>query len=265
MNVHALELYVCPQCRGKLHQGANALSCSACEKDYPVTRDIPDFVLLNPQKSTNPFLHGFGKILAPLYESPFWFPIMLKLLGGWDAPTLGQIVKSVSEKIDSIEGLVLDVATGTGTYGRHIAGSSRTVYGIDISLEMLRKGQQFAKRESVEHMNFARADGVALPFDNGIFDGCLFCGSLHVFPDTKGVLEEVGRTLKPGAGVIVTTLIHGDKGILKARGGRHHEMKNMKVFDLLDLKTIIEQAGFVDFKPETYGCLLMFTMKKRIV
>jgi len=263
MNDQVFDLYVCPRCRGKLLKRPDALHCKGCEKNYPVTGGIPDFVLVTPQESTNPFLHGFGKILAPLYESPFWFPIMLKLLGGWDAPTLGQIVESVSEKIGSVNGRVLDVATGTGTYGRHVAGRRRSVYGIDISLEMLRKGQQFVEREGVDNMSFARADGESMPFADGVFDCCLFCGSLHVFPDTKRVLREVGRTLKLGAPVVVTTLIHGEKGILKARGTRQREPKKMKVFDLPGLQVDVEEAGFDDFKPEAYGCLLMFTMRKK--
>jgi ubiquinone/menaquinone biosynthesis C-methylase UbiE len=53
---------------------------------------------------------------------------------------------------------------------------------------MLRKGQQFTQRKGVKNMKFARADGESLPFDDGVFDGCLFCGSLHVFPNTKRVL-----------------------------------------------------------------------------
>jgi len=264
MNGHVFDFYVCPRCKGKLLQAPDALHCKVCEKDYGVTGGIPDFVLVSPQESANPFLHGFGKILAPLYESPFWFPIMLKLLGGWNAPTLGQIVASVGEKISSVDGHVLDVATGTGTYGRHVAGSRRTVYGVDISLEMLRKGQQFTRRESVTNMNFARADGECLPFADGVFDGCLFCGSLHVFPDTKRVLIEVGRTLKPGAPVVVTTLIHGEKGVFKASSRNQREPKQMKVFDLPALQADVKEAGFGDFKPEAFGCLLMFTMRKKL-
>ncbi len=263
MSDQALNVYVCPRCKGTLHPSPTALRCDACAMDYPVTGGIPDFVLVNPQESANPFLHGFGKLLAPLYEGPFWFPIMLRLLGGRGAPSLGQIVESISEKMSSIDGVVLDVATGTGTYGRHIAGSRRTVYGIDISLEMLRKGQALAEREGVGCMNFARADGETLPFADSVFDGCLFCGSLHVFPDTRRVLREVGRTLKKGARVVVTTMIHGDKGILKARGGSRPDPANMKVFDLPDLKADVEETGFVEFEPEVYGCLLMFAMTKK--
>ena len=161
--------------------------------------------------------------------------------------------------MSAVEGLVIDVATGTGTFGRHIAGINRTVYGIDISLEMLQKGQYYVKREGVKNMNFARADAESLPFGNSVFDGCLFCGSLHIFLDTAAILREVGRTLKPGAVVCVTTLIHGEKGIYKHTLSRPH----MKIFDIPDLVKIVNEAGFDQFDSQSYGCLILFTMRKK--
>ena len=133
----------------------------------------------------NPFLHGFGKLLAPIYESPLWFPIVIKLLGGWNAPTIKDNIKFIRETMAPVKGLVLDVATGTGINGRHIAGPQRAVYGVDISVEMLRKAQKYMQRDRIQKMFLARADGDALPFGDAVFDGCLLCGCLHIFPDTR--------------------------------------------------------------------------------
>jgi hypothetical protein len=110
-----------PDAGGELTREPGLLRCGSCRKDYPVSKGFPDFVLVDPRESANPFLHGFGRILAPLYESPLWFPLVLKLLGGWGAPNLGAIVESVRQKLGDVEGRVLDMATGTGTYGRHLA------------------------------------------------------------------------------------------------------------------------------------------------
>lgn len=253
------DLYVCPNCKGRLQQKSHAFHCDECRQVYPLNSDIPDFLPVQQQESSNPFLRGFGKILAPIYESPIWFPIVLKLLGGWGAPSLKDINRLVYERMSSVEGLVLDVATGTGTLGRHIAGTGRIVYGIDISFEMLRKGQVYTKREGIQKMNFARADGEALPFGKGVFDGCLLCGSLHIYPDTHKVLTEIGRTLKPGAPVVVTTLIHGEKGIYS---DPRQKAKNMKIFEIEELKKIVYEAGFENFEPQAHGCLLIFSMRK---
>jgi hypothetical protein len=68
--------------------------------------------------------------------------------------------------------------------------------------------------------------------------------------------------LKQGAPVVVTTLIHGEKGVFKAGGTHQREPKQMKVFDLPALQADVKKAGFGDFKPEASGCLLLFTMRR---
>ena len=177
--------YVCPQCHGALQDDPGTLRCLPCERTFPKRDDIPDFLLEAPGDSADPFLRDvedFGK-LAAIYESPLWFPVMLRLLGGWNASSLSELVAFGRGLMDRVQGRVLDVATGTGTYGRHVAGRGRVVFGIDVSQHMLRKGQVFAQQEKVTHMHFARADAGALPFADGTFDGCMLCGSLHIFPD----------------------------------------------------------------------------------
>jgi ubiquinone/menaquinone biosynthesis C-methylase UbiE len=78
--------------------------------------------------------------------------------------------------------------------GRMVAMSLENegaLYGTDISLEMFRKSQQFAQRDNIKNMNFAGADGESLPFVQEVSECCLFCGSLHIFLDTKKVLKRV--------------------------------------------------------------------------
>lgn len=263
MNNHEFEMYVCPQCHAVLSWQRNALFCDACHQAYPVVKGIPDFVIADSDKNSNPFLHGFGKILAPLYEGPFWFPIMLKLLGGWHAPSLQEITSMACEKISSTEGWILDVATGTGTIGRHLAEDQRHVYGVDISQEMIERGQMYAARQGILNMHSARADAEVLPFRDGVFDACLFCGSLHIFPNTVEILQKVGRTLKKQAPVVVTTVIRGEYGIFSKKQKRQVEPRNMKVFELDELERMVSEAGFTEFKPEIIGCLILFMMRKQ--
>jgi len=46
------------------------------------------------------------------------------------------------------------------------------------------------------------------------------------------------------------------------KNGRAPTMKNVKAFQLPDLQRMVSEAGFEDFKPEPFGCLLLFTMKR---
>ena len=69
---------------------------------------------------------------------------------------------------------------GPGTYGRRIASPSKEVFGIDISMGVLRQGAAYLAREGNLNMHFARARVEAIPFEDGLFDAALCCGSLHL-------------------------------------------------------------------------------------
>ena len=123
-----LNIYACPGCRGKLQQQQDAFRCSSCDRSYRLTGGIPDFLLVRPEESENPVLRDvdeFGK-LAAVYETRLWFPLVLRLLGGWHASTPGELVAFARGMMSTVGGRVLDVATGTATYGRHVAGTERT-------------------------------------------------------------------------------------------------------------------------------------------
>lgn len=253
--------FCCPYCKKPLllHSDGNALVCVKCLRKFPIKEDIPDFLFDYAGNDDNPFLHGLGKLLAPIYESPFWYNLMMKVIGGSKAPSLKVIVKNVVEKMSLTQGYILDIATGTATYGRHVAGDRRKVYGVDISFEMLNKGRKYIKKEKRQNIQLARCDAMKLPFATGFFDGCLFLGSLHIFNNTEGILAEVNKVLKPGALMVVTTLIRGDKGILKNGKSKPHQ----KIFELSYLESVTKRAGFDSFQYQAFGCLIMFTVKKQ--
>ncbi len=266
MTTTPFDRYVCPNCKGPLQRQPNRLWCGICQRTYPILADIPDFLLVHPQETTNPVLQDVAsfKKLAPIYETPLWYPLVLKLLGGRHAYSFRELLAYAQGTLSSVKGLVLDVATGTGTYGRHVAGRDCTVYGVDISLDMMRKGQIYLKREHVTDMNFARADVEALPFGDNLFDGCFLCGSLHAFPHTLPALTEISRTLRPGAPMLVTTLTWGQRGITQYAWMRRRlrQQNKVKIFDLASLQQLLAQAGFESCTPQIQGALVAVTARK---
>lgn len=263
MNPDHSETYVCPICHGRLAAEADDLRCGSCAGRFPLERGIPDFLLEQPDESTDPFLRdveGFGK-LASIYETPIWLPIMLRLLGGRGASSLAELVSYGRGYMANVRGRVLDVATGTGTYGRHIASSERPVIGVDVSTHMLLKGQALARSEGVDGMAFARADAKALPFADTSFSGGLLCGAIHIFPDPAAVLSEIARTLRPGAPLWVTTVVWGKSGLLSHAWARQRMEDNpkMHVFTEAELLQLLGDAGFSDIEITTQGCLASIT------
>jgi ubiquinone/menaquinone biosynthesis C-methylase UbiE len=205
--------------------------------------------------------------MASIYESNLWYPVVMKLYGGFHSPSLLQLVSIVTQKVQSTKGRVLDIACGPGTYGRRIASPTKEVFGIDVSMGMLRQGAAYVAKEGIPNVHFARARVESLPFEDGLFDAVLCCGSLHLFADTLIALREMARVMKPAAILSVFTFAAGRGGILKFRRVREWSLKNhgLHVFELPEMDRYLTASGFEDFQPEISGSTLTFSARKQAV
>lgn len=259
--------YVCPNCKGKLELKQETFACPACRVFYPIVDGIPDFILEDLAQSPNPILRKLWvfNMLAAVYESWFWYPLFINLVAGLGSTSRKELERNVTEVIQMGEGTILDVACGPGTLSRPIASASVSVHGIDISMGMLRKGVVYAKRDQIPNMQFARARVEELPFGDAVFDAAICGGALHLFRDTVLALQEIGRTMKEGAPLTVTTIIAGNKGMLRFRRIRQHAQRNhgVHVFKIHQLEQYLSETGFECFEPTAYGSLLVFRTRKR--
>ena len=261
-----LGIYACPVCKRLLRQEKGALHCLTCSQAYPVKEGIPDFILEELSRSADPELRRMRFIdrMARIYESRLWYPVVLDLYGGFHSPSLAQLIRTVTHKVQSTTGRVLDVACGPGTYGRRIASPSTEVFGIDVSMGMLRQGAANVAKEGIPNVHFARARVEALPFEAGLFDAALCCGSLHLFTDTVVALSEMARVMKPAAILSVFTFGVGDGGILKFRRGREwSRRRGLHAFELSEMAQYLTASGFKDFQPEMSGSILTFSARKQ--
>jgi len=261
-----LEIYVCPMCKKVLRHEEDVLLCNTCSKTYPVRDGIPDFLLEELAQSKDPELRRMRFIdrMARIYETRLWYPIVLRAYGGFQSPSFAQLIHTVSEKVQPTKGRVLDVACGPGTYGRRIASPSREVFGIDVSMGMLRQGAAYTANSNIPNVHFARARVEALPFEDNLFDATLCCGSLHLFTDTVIALREMARVMRPGAILAVFTFTAGRGGILKYRRVREWYRRDLGLhaFDLPELEQYLSASGFTDFQPEVSGSILTFSARK---
>jgi len=233
---------------------------------YPIKEGIPDFILEELSQSRDPVLRRmrFIERMARIYETRLWYPIVLKIYGGLHCPSFAQLISTVSEKVQPANGRVLDIACGPGTYGRRIASPSKEVFGIDVSMGMLRQGAAYIAKEGNPNMHFARARVEALPLEDMLFDATLCCGSLHLFADTVTALREMARVMKPGAILSVFTFAAGPGGILKYRRVREWSRREhgLHVFDLSEMEQYLTASGFADFQPEVSGSILTFSARR---
>jgi ubiquinone/menaquinone biosynthesis C-methylase UbiE len=203
--------------------------------------------------------------LARIYETRLWYPIVLDIYGGIHSASLPQLVSEVSRMVQPAKGRVLDIACGPGTFGRRIASPSKEVFGIDISKRMLRQGVAYCAKEDIPNVHFARARVEALPFEDGLFDATLCCGSLHLFTDTMIALREMARVMKPGATLAVFTFVADRGGILKFRRVREWSLRNhgLHLFTLPEMEQYLTASGFEDFQPAVSGSILTFSARKQ--
>lgn len=265
--------FACPKDKHPLHSVDNALSCKECDRTYPIVGGIPDFLSGDSPASLAPVFGGTSGIttiermarkmdfFAPVYESRFFGSILLKLsgIGGGLSRFMDRITGFHAKTLKGITGSVLDVACGPATYSRRIASPSRNVYGIDISMGMLRQGKAYIERDNVPGVHLARARVEELPFEDAIFDGVICSGSLHLFPDTVLSLREIARTMKPGAPLSVQTFIKGKT--LVNRFVQNHSW--VHTFDLAELQHYLTEAGFEGFSYDLDGIILTFSARKK--
>ncbi len=260
-----LAIYSCPACKGKLAPAENALRCDACKVTYPLMGDIPDFLLEDREQSLGPVARAMVASIVRLYETPLWYVPILKLAGGKGAPSYGAVIRLMVDLMDIRQGMLLDVACGPGTWGRRLASPTTEVYGIDISWSMLRQGARVASRRRIANIHFAHARVEALPFDDRQFDAAYCGGALHGFPDPVGSLREIGRTLKPGAPLVVLTFLDRDQPFVRMRRraeARNDKLLKLHMFEVPELEQDLTQAGFESYEPHVYGGVIIFGARK---
>jgi len=263
--------YACPACKQDLEPVHEGLSCRVCARAYPILSGIPDFIAVNLEESRNRSLRvvknwdsrPLFNLMASAYET--WiYPAVCNLYGGWHSTSLKQLAHDVSDIVGSRDGVILDAACGPGTYGRRIASASRTVLGIDICMSMLRQGAHYVESGHIPNVHFARATVEALPFRDCLFDAAICAGSLNHFSDVLLVLREISRTMKAGAPLAVMCFALINSGLIKYKSIRDRAEKGGgHIYRIADLERYVADAGFEDFRPHTYGSVLVFSARKR--
>lgn len=265
------EPYACPVCKQALESARDGFLCRLCARTYPILNGIPDFVVINLDQSKNRSLRAVGKkdghallnSMASIYET--WiYPAVCNLYAGWRSTSLQQLAHDIADIITPQQGLILDAACGPGTYGRRIASASRTVIGTDICMSMMREGLRSVEREKIPNVHFARATVEALPFRDGLFDAAICAGALNHFSDTVLALREINRTMKVGAPLAVMCFARIPSGLMKYEFIRNGAEKGGGHVDTVaTLERYVAQAGFEDFRPHTYGSIVVFSARKR--
>jgi len=103
-------------------------------------------------------------------------------------------------------GWVLDIATGRGGFVELLAdrlGGYTQIVGVDIATHMI---AQAFKNTNQERTHFIQMDARRLGFADESFDTASISASLHHLADTRPILAEMVRVLRPGGHLIVAEM-----------------------------------------------------------
>ncbi|HEX8683359.1 MAG TPA: ubiquinone/menaquinone biosynthesis methyltransferase, partial [Ardenticatenaceae bacterium] len=114
------------------------------------------------------------------------------------------------------DGLVLDLATGTGDVGLAVLERHprARVVGADFALPMMQVGQQKIERSTP--LYFADADALSLPFEDNEFDAVLHAFLMRNIADIAAGFREQWRVLKPGGRVVCLEIVGPQSPAIRA-------------------------------------------------
>lgn len=132
-----------------------------------------------------------------------------------DVDTVGDLIRKAqrsqfAQMLDEqvpLKAKVLECGCGTGQLSNFLSVKGRDVVAADLSMSALKLGQQFARSQSLETVNFINMDLFSLPVLNDTFDLVISNGVIHHTNDPRGALKSLGRLVKPG-GYISIGLYH---------------------------------------------------------
>jgi ubiquinone/menaquinone biosynthesis C-methylase UbiE/uncharacterized protein YbaR (Trm112 family) len=201
-----ISLLACPSCRGALTLSGEAvgeiragkLTCSTCQKTYPIVDGIPHFI--EPEKLT-----GFNRRFSRLYDWFSWgyraFSKVAFAYIGMDEAT-GR--REITDRLDPRGGRVLEVSVGPGVNLPYLVNRADVgeVFGLDISLGQLQRCQSYVAKKGWG-VDLFLGNGEQLPFQDEAFDGVFHVGGINFFNNKQAAISEMIRVAKPGARILI--------------------------------------------------------------
>lgn len=117
---------------------------------------------------------------------------------------LGWLIENTPSMSNDV---VLEVAAGTGIFGRAIAGSVAAVVAVDVTPEMLAEGKRGADGSGIRNMIWQEGDATNLPFLPKTFDLVLSRLAIHHFEDPSIPLREMVRVARPGGTIVAVDMV----------------------------------------------------------
>jgi ubiquinone/menaquinone biosynthesis C-methylase UbiE/uncharacterized protein YbaR (Trm112 family) len=209
MKRNCLDILCCPCCKGSLSVepcGENpvtvtggALVCRKCGRRFAVKDGIVHFIEIDELGEVDRWQENFRKL---------FYSHVYDLCTRIEFAFCGGEKKARHECLDRLEvrpgSRILETGIGTGSNLPYIPCGYQdgSFFGIDISASMIHYCRKNLNRWSCPAEVFvARAE--RLPFKDRSFDVVFHLGSINIFEDKRGAIEEMIRVSRRGTKVVI--------------------------------------------------------------
>lgn len=183
-----IDLLNCPVCKSEIQKHGMELVCNKKHKfkiknGVPVMAKLNDYLENEAKAWEDEWENGVSKDGLIVYKKTME---VFRRLGLWEES--GKAAGFIPTKKESI---VLDLGCGNGLSTSNIKG--KFVVGLDLSeVQMIRAKKKF------KNTNYVVGDASNIPFKSNSFDVVVAINLLHHIPNSRKVIDEVWRILKPG-------------------------------------------------------------------
>jgi 2-polyprenyl-3-methyl-5-hydroxy-6-metoxy-1,4-benzoquinol methylase len=120
-----------------------------------------------------------------------------------------RLVKAhLSGSADLAEKRVLEIGCGRGGFACWLASqrpSPMKIVAADFSSTAVQKGRQFASQRALSQIQWEVMDIEAIAHADESFDTIISCETIEHVPKPQKAVQELGRVLKPGGRLLLTT------------------------------------------------------------
>lgn len=175
------------------------LACVQCHQTYPIAEEILHTVSHREIVATYPLMEEHARKVVRIYD--YFIDKFAAILGMSPVDTRAEYL----ERLELVPGAkILDVGVGTGTELSYLwlKTINAQMFGLDLSIEMLRQCQRKLGKMNAQaelFLGFAER----LPFQDNTFDVVFHAGSINEFKDQRAALEEIIRVAKPGTRIVI--------------------------------------------------------------